>query len=74
MNTNRISGLFATTSPAQRTANAAVPAASGFVVCPAVFMVCMPWQLAIYQQAFERAQAEVESASKPYSRFVECWN
>jgi hypothetical protein len=72
MHTNRISGLFSKTQLNER-AVASAPAATGFVLCPMAIMVVLPWQLAIYQQAFERAKAQVESA-RPQRRFVECWN
>lgn len=45
---------------------------AGFAVCPAMLLQ-VPWQVQIYQAAYEQARAEVEAQSaRPV--FKLCWN
>jgi hypothetical protein len=72
MQTNRLTQWLEEVGVSDSSPAPAARSLAGFAVCPAM-LVQVPWQVQIYQAAYEQARAAVEAQSARPA-FKLCWN
>jgi hypothetical protein len=70
---HRFAAQMTTPNLPQPPAGGLPPIPHGFVICPQVVAAAQPWQLALYRQAYEQAQAAV-SIPRHHRLLFSVWN